>query len=129
VHHLFGTPERGDVIVFRSPNNPDRDFIKRVIGVPGDTVEIRSGAVYVNDEPLAEPYITGHTGCPCGPFVVAPGTYFVLGDHRNNSSDSRVIGAIPEESIIGKALFSYWPLSEVGLAPNHSVSFASAESP
>ena len=129
VHHLFGTPERGDVIVFESPNNPDRDFIKRVIGVPGDTVEIRSSVVYVNDEPLVEPYITGRTGCPCGPFVVAPGTYFVLGDHRNNSSDSRVIGAISEEAIIGKALFSYWPLSEVGLAPNHSVSFASAESP
>lgn len=129
VHHLFGTPERGDVIVFRSPTNPDRDFIKRVIGVPGDTVEIRSGVVYVNNEPLVEPYISGKTSCPCGPWEVAPGTYFVLGDHRNNSSDSRVIGAIPEENIIGKALFSYWPLSEVGLAPNHSVSFASVESP
>jgi len=128
-HHLFGTPERGDVIVFQSPNNPDRDFIKRVIGVPGDTVEIRNGVVYVNDEPLVERYITGHTGCPCGPFVVEPGKYFVLGDHRNNSSDSRVIGNISEDSIIGKALLSYWPLSAVGLAPNHSVSFASAESP
>jgi signal peptidase I len=129
VHHLLGTPGRGDVIVFRSPTNPDRDFIKRVIGVPGDTVEIRSGVVYVNEEPLEESYTTGNTGCPCGPWVVEPGKYFVLGDHRNNSSDSRVIGAITEESIIGKALFSYWPLSEVGLAPNHSVSFASGESP
>ncbi len=129
VHHLFGTPARGDVIVFVSPTNPDRDFIKRVIGVPGDTVEIRDGVVFVNEEPLVEPYITGRTGCPCGPWEVAPGTYFVLGDHRNNSSDSRVIGAIREGSIIGKALFSYWPLSEVGLAPNHSVSFASVESP
>jgi len=129
MRHLFGTPERGDVIVFESPTNPDRDFIKRVIGEPGDTVEIRDGVIFVNNEPLVEPYITGRTGCPCGPWEVAPGTYFVLGDHRNNSSDSRVIGAIKEESIIGKALFSYWPLSEVGLAPNHSVSFASEESP
>jgi signal peptidase I len=129
VHHLLGTPERGDVIVFQSPTNPDRDFIKRVIGVPGDSVEIRDGVVFVNEEPLVEPYITGRTGCPCGPWEVAPGTYFVLGDHRNNSSDSRVIGAIREGAIIGKALFSYWPLSEVGLAPNHSVSFASVESP
>jgi len=129
VHHLFGTPDRGDVIVFQSPTNPDRDFIKRVIGVPGDTVEIRSGVVYVNGEPLVEPYITGRTGCPCGPWVVEPGTFFVMGDHRNNSSDSRVFNAIPEKSIVGKALFSYWPLSEVGLAPNHSVSFASGESP
>jgi signal peptidase I len=128
-HHLFGTPERGDVIVFQSPSNPDRDFIKRVIGVPGDTVEIRSGIVYVNEEPLEESYITGNTGCPCGPWVVEPGRYFVLGDHRNNSSDSRVIGTIREDAIVGKALFSYWPLSEVGLAPNHSVSFASVESP
>ena len=129
VHHLFGTPERGDVIVFESPTNPDRDFIKRVIGVPGDSVEIRSGIVYVNEEPLEESYTTGNTGCPCGPWVVEPGRYFVLGDHRNNSSDSRVIGTIGEDAIIGKALFSYWPLSEVGLAPNHSVSFASGESP
>jgi len=129
MHHVLGTPERGDVVVFRSPGNPDRDFIKRVIGVPGDRIEIRNGIVYVNDEPLVESYITGHTGCPCGPWVVEPGKYFVLGDHRNNSSDSRIFSAIPEESIIGKALFSYWPLSEVGLAPNHSVSFASQESP
>jgi signal peptidase I len=129
LHHLFGTPERGDVIVFESPTNPDRDFIKRVIGEPGDTVEIRDGVVFVNNEPLIEPYITGRTGCPCGPWEVAPGTYFVLGDHRNNSSDSRVIGAIKEDAIIGKALFSYWPLSDVGPAPNHSVSFASEESP
>jgi signal peptidase I len=129
VHHVLGTPERGDVVVFRSPGNPDRDFIKRVIGVPGDRIEIRNGIVYVNDEPLVETYTTGHTGCPCGPWVVEPGKYFVLGDHRSNSSDSRIFSTIPEESIIGKALFSYWPLSEVGLAPNHSVSFASQESP
>jgi signal peptidase I len=129
MRHVFGTPKRGDVVVFRAPSNPDRDFIKRVIGVSGDRVEIRDSVVYVNDEPLAEPYTTGRTGCPCGPWVVEPGKYFVLGDHRNNSSDSRVFGTIQEDSIIGKALFSYWPLSEVGLAPNHSVSFASAESP
>jgi signal peptidase I len=129
MRHVFGIPKRGDVVVFRSPTNADRDFIKRVIGVPGDRIEIRNAVVYVNDEPLVEPYITGRTGCPCGPWVVEPGKYFVLGDHRNNSSDSRVFGVIPEDNIIGKALFSYWPLSEVGLAPNHSVSFASEESP
>jgi signal peptidase I len=129
VHHLFGTPERGDVIVFEAPTKANSDFIKRVIGVPGDTIEIKDSVVYVNGEPLVEPYIEGRTSCPCGPWVVKPGTYFVMGDHRNNSSDSRGFGAIPEETIIGKALFSYWPLSEVGLAPNHSVSFASEESP
>lgn len=127
-HHLFGAPERGDVVVFESPTNPDRDFIKRIIGVPGDKVEIRSGVVYINDEPLEESYTKGTTTCPCGPWEVEEGHYFVLGDHRSNSSDSRAIGQIPEESIIGKAWFSYWPLSEVGLAPNHSVSFASEDS-
>lgn len=129
VHHLFGTPERGDVVVFEAPTKANSDFIKRVIGVPGDTIEIKDSVVFVNGEPLVEPYITGRTGCPCGPWVVKPGTYFVMGDHRSNSSDSRGFGAITEESIVGKALFSYWPLSEVGLAPNHSVSFASEGSP
>ena len=129
VRHLFGTPERGDVIVFEAPTKANSDFIKRVIGVPGDTVEIKDSVVFVNGEPLVEPYITGRTGCPCGPWVIKPGTYFVMGDHRSNSSDSRGFGAIEEGSIVGKALFSYWPLSEVGLAPNHSVSFASEGSP
>jgi signal peptidase I len=127
-HYLFGTPERGDVVVFESPRNPDRDFIKRVIGVPGDEVEIRSGVVYINGEPLDETYTTGPTTCPCGPWQVTEDHYFVLGDHRSNSSDSRVIGLITEESIIGKAWLSYWPPSEVGPAPNHSVSFASEDS-
>lgn len=95
-------PQRGDVVVFRSPINPDRYFIKRVIGVPGDRVEIRDGVVFVNDGPLVEPYISGRTGCPCGPWEVEPGEYFVLGDNRNNSADSRVIGPIPEENILGR---------------------------
>jgi len=127
-HHLFGSPERGDVVVFQSPRYPERDFIKRIIGVPGDTVEIRDGVVYINDEPIEESYTQGATNCPCGPWQVEEGHYFVLGDHRSNSSDSRQFGTITEESIIGKAWFSYWPLSDVGLAPNHSLSFASGDS-
>jgi len=127
-HHLFGSPERGDVVVFKSPTNPHRDFIKRIIGVPGDEVEIRNNTVYINGEALDEPYTKSPTTCPCGPWDIEEGHYFVLGDHRSNSSDSRVIGPIPEKDIVGKAWFSYWPLSDVGLAPNHSVSFASADS-
>jgi signal peptidase I len=127
-HHLFGSPKRGDVVVFESPSYAERDFIKRIVGVPGDKVEIRDSVVYINDEPLDEPYTQGTTNCPCGPWYIEEGQYFVLGDHRNNSSDSRQFGSIPEGSIIGKTWFSYWPLSDVGLAPNHSVSFASEES-
>jgi len=127
-HHLFGNPERGDIVVFESPRYPDRDFIKRIIGVPGDKVEIRSGVIYINDEPIDESYTQGATTCPCGPWQVEESHYFVLGDHRSNSSDSRQFGPITEESIIGKAWFSYWPLSDVGPAPNHSLSFASGDS-
>jgi signal peptidase I len=127
-HHLFGSPKRGDVVVFESPRYPARDFIKRIVGVPGDKVEIRDSVVYINDEPLEETYTQGATNCPCGPWYIEEGQYFVLGDHRSNSSDSRQFGPIPEEKIIGKTWFSYWPLSDVGLAPNHSVSFASGES-
>jgi signal peptidase I len=127
-HHLFGSPERGDVVVFESPKYPERDFIKRIIGVPGDKVEIRSGVVYINDEPIDESYTQGATNCPCGPWYVEEDHYFVLGDHRSNSSDSRQFGPIEESSIIGKAWFSYWPLSDVGMAPNHPVSFANEDS-
>ncbi len=130
-HHLFGGPERGDVVVFESPKGRDRDFIKRIIGVPGDKVEIRDGVVYINGEPLDEPYIDSQTRCSgkCS-WVIPDDQYFVLGDNRNNSSDSRVstMGMIPEGKIIGKTWFSYWPLSDVGPAPNHSVSFASEDS-
>jgi signal peptidase I len=130
-HHLFGSPQRGDVVVFESSRTPDRDFIKRIIGEPGDKVDIHDGVVYINDEPLDEPYIDAQTRCSgnCS-WVVPEGHYFVLGDNRNNSSDSRssTVGMVPEEKIIGKTWFSYWPLSDVGLAPNHSVSFANEDS-
>ncbi len=117
----FGEPERGDVIVFRYPRDPRRDFIKRIIGVPGDTVVIREGRVVVNGQALAEPYLGEPTGYSREPTTVPPGFYYVLGDNRNNSSDSHVWGPVPRENIIGKAWLSYWPLSDWGLAPNFSV--------
>jgi len=131
VLYLFGAPHRGDVIVFRSPTPPYRYFIKRIIGLPGDTVQIdpTTGRVYVNGRPLEEPYVRGKTRCGpgprgCGPWTVPPGHYFVLGDNRENSTDSRFFGFVPEGNIVGKAFITYWPLSDFGLAPNHSVSFA-----
>jgi signal peptidase I len=120
--YIFHGPERGDVIVFRYPKDPDRDFIKRVIGVPGDRVRVQDGIVYVNDVPLEEPYIADHAGRDLDEELVVPaGNYFVLGDNRPNSSDSRSWGFVPEENIIGKAMLSYWPLSELGGAGNVSL--------
>jgi signal peptidase I len=128
IHHLWDVPNRGDVIVFRAPTNTERDFIKRVIGVPGDVVEVdaEKSQVLINGEAIDEPYISGTTSCTssCGPWTVPAGAYFVMGDNRRNSSDSRQGWFVPEENIIGKALITYWHDNspELDLAPNHDVS-------
>jgi signal peptidase I len=119
---LFHGPQRGDVIVFRYPKDPSRDFIKRIIGVPGDRVRVVDGIVYVNDVALDEDYISAHAGRDLEEEMVVPeGNYFVLGDNRPNSSDSRAWGFVPEENIIGKALLTYWPLGDLGGAGNRSL--------
>ena len=122
VRYLFRPPRRGDVVVFRFPGNPERDFIKRVIGQPGDTVEIRDGTVYINGGPLDEPYIMSKPTYVYGPTEVPPHQYFVLGDNRNNSYDSHVWGFVPEENIIGQAWLSYWPRADWGLILNKHLS-------
>jgi signal peptidase I len=150
VRHLWDNPERGDVVVFRAPTNPNRDFIKRIIGLPGDTVVVNgtNGEVQVNGKVLDEPYIQGRTACTqssedniCTFNVPPPGSavafetcgsaecYFVLGDNRQNSSDSRGGWYVPRENIIGKTLITYWNEGSpsIGLAPNHSVSYADDE--
>jgi signal peptidase I len=114
-HFLFHGPQRGDVIVFRYPADPSRDFIKRVIGVPGDTVEILHGTLTVNGQAVKEDYIPqGVYDMTTAKQTVPPRQYFVLGDNRNNSSDSRAWGFVPEENIIGQAMLSYWPLDDLG---------------
>jgi signal peptidase I len=113
-------PQRGDIIVFNPPvTGATKPYIKRIIGVPGDSVAIRDGVVIVNGEILDEPYLNGvSTSWPNGdPFreiVVPEGHFFVLGDNRNNSTDSRSFGPISEETIIGKAWIGYWPSSRIG---------------
>jgi len=121
VRHIFRPPRRGDIIVFRYPNDERRTFIKRVIGLPGETVEIRQGTVYINGSPLEESYVANSPGISYPATTVLPGNYFVLGDNRSFSSDSRQGWQVPEGKIIGLAWFSYWPPKELGLAPNHSV--------
>ncbi len=118
VSYMLHGPERGDVIVFVRPG--ERDYIKRVIGLPGDTVEIRSGQVYVNGVALEEPYINQPVRQDLPPRQVEPGRYFVLGDNRNNSSDSRVIGTIAADAIVGRAWFVYWPPTDWGAVPHYT---------
>ena len=107
------SPRPDEIVVFKYPRDPRRDFIKRTIAVAGDTVEIRDGQVFVNDKPLAEDYIStaGHSEFPR--FVVPEGSIFVLGDNRNNSQDSRVFGEVPLKNVKGKAFFRFWPLTRV----------------
>jgi signal peptidase I len=117
--YLFRSPQRGDVIVFREPGipegQPDRDFIKRIIGEPGDVVEVRDRTVFINGRPLEEPYISEPPDYTCPPRRVPDGYYFVLGDNRNFSSDSHVWGPVPKENIIGMAFVTYWPSDIFGL--------------
>ena len=119
VYH-FHPPQQGEIIVFHAPRNPDRDFIKRVIGLPGDIVEVKKGKVYVNGDLLSEPYIEEPPTYTCYE-EVSPEHYFVLGDNRNNSNDSHSGWLVPRESIIGKAWLCLWPPSSWGLAPNYNL--------
>jgi len=116
IYHFSGI-ERGDIVVFWYPKDPTKSFIKRVVGLPGEIVEIRSGVVFINGKPLPEQYVTpeyfDYASCP--PQKVPPHSYYVLGDHRNSSNDSRHWGPVPAENVFGKAIFRYWPVSKLGL--------------
>jgi signal peptidase I len=119
--YLFHPPQRGDIIVFQFPRDPSRQFIKRVIGVPGDVVQIQEGRVYVNNHPLNEPYIMAPPNYPMSAERVPPGEYFVLGDNRNDSSDSHVWGMVPWYYITGQAWVSYWPLGDWQFFPANAM--------
>jgi signal peptidase I len=116
--YYFDEPERGDIIVLHFPNDRSRDFIKRVIGLPGDEIEIGSREVRVNGVLLQEPYINAPPEYS-GQWVVPEGEYFVLGDNRNNSSDSYTWSFLPHEDIVGKAWVIYWQPSNWGLVPHY----------
>lgn len=111
-------PKRGDIIVFRDPRTDQRKLIKRVIGLPGEVLEIEDGQVFINDQLLDEPYIadSGHYSQPQSP--ISEDQYFVLGDNRDNSSDSHNWGTLPRDKIVGKAWISYWPPRLWGLVPD-----------
>jgi len=119
--YRLGEIRRGDVIVFHYPLNPGKDFVKRVVGLSGETVELRDGVVLINDRPITELYPTalagGDRACTSnyGPQKVPPGQLFVLGDNRCNSEDSRFFGFVPVQNVVGKALLIYWPPQRLGL--------------
>ena len=112
-------PEKGEIVVFKYPSDPSRDFIKRVIAVPGDSIEIKNHDVYVNDVLLSEPYILEPTLSEYPRAVVPEGTVFVMGDNRNNSEDSRFadVGFVPYDLIKGKAMVVFWPLADFKSLP------------
>ena len=115
VYH-FKPIERGDVVVFWYPLDRSKSFIKRVVGLPGDRVVIRAGNVYVNDRQLEEPYVPPQSldMSTYGPVRVPDDMYFVMGDHRVSSNDSRIFGSVPAGFIYGKAVFAYWPWNQFG---------------
>ena len=110
----FHPPQYGEVVIFRFPADPTRDFVKRVIGVPGDTVEIRQGDVYRNGQYVDEPFVTSPSSRTYAPVFVEQGHYYVLGDNRRSSNDSRDWGLVPEENLIGRAWMRYWPPDDLG---------------
>lgn len=114
----FSTPERGDIVLFESVGGGEEVLIKRAVGLPGDTIEVRRGFLFVNGERRREPYVNDRTRTrqpPFGPVTVPEGHVFVMGDNRGNSSDSRVFGAVPEEDLIGEAFVRFWPPGRVGI--------------
>jgi signal peptidase I len=116
--YYLNEPERGDIIVLHFPNDRSRDFIKRVIGIPGDQIDISDGVVTINGVPLSEPYINAEPSYD-GTWQVPEGQYFVLGDNRNNSSDSHNWSFLPRDDIVGKAWLIYWGPENWGLVPHY----------
>ena len=114
--YKWGTPRRGDIVVFHYPQNLEVDYIKRVVGLPGDMVSIRDGRVIVNSEIQDEPYISSPPEYT-GDWTVNEGSLFVLGDNRNWSSDSHSWGFVPLENVVGRAMFIYWPLNKLRVIP------------
>ena len=127
VHYLLGAPQRGDIVVFNSldPGEAERGImlIKRVVGAPGEVVELRDQQVYVNGDQLKEPYTLepcriSNRRCSDKTWELGEDEYFVMGDNRNNSKDSRVFNAVPLEKIVGQVIFRYFPLDSIGIIPN-----------
>ncbi len=124
IAYKLGAPERGDIIVFHYPLDPSQDLIKRVIGLPGDEISVVNGTVSVNHQVLQEPYIA-EAPYYSGNWVVPQGNLFVLGDNRNDSSDSHAWGMLPLDKIVGKSVLIYWPFQNMELINHYDFAKAS----
>jgi signal peptidase I len=113
VRYLAEEPQRGDIVVFEPPNGAYEDYIKRIVGLPGEQVEARDGAIWIDGYRLEEPYVSDRTPYS-GSWQLGPDEYFVMGDNRPNSSDSHTWGPLPRDNIVGKAWICYWPPQEWG---------------
>ncbi len=126
ISYRFTSPQRGEVIVLKNPRNEAQDFIKRIIALPQDTIKIENNFVYVNNQKVTEPYLPNNISSSVEGFlmngeeiVMASNQYFVMGDNRMHSSDSRQWGPVTREEIIGRVFFRYWPPSKFGLIKNY----------
>lgn len=120
LEYFLHAPARGDAVVLVPPTNADRDYIKRIIGLPGDRVQISNGQVSINDQPLREPYPLNRGSYNMPPTTIPQNEFFVLGDNRDNSSDSHMWGTLPRDKIVGKVWLTYWPPPLIGLVPDYS---------
>lgn len=116
--YWFHPPQTGDIIVLKDPEDPSRNFIKRVIGTPGDTVAVHNGQVFLNGHALREPYIAQPPAYTVASEKIPAGSYWVLGDNRNDSNDSHIWGLLPRSYVIGKAWLVYWPPSLWRMVPH-----------
>lgn len=130
ISYRLKEPKRGDVVIFRAPRNEEYDYIKRIVGLPGDTFKIENGKTFVNNNPLNEIYLPSDYITLPGKFykegdafAIPQDQYFVLGDNRSHSSDSREWGLVPKENIVGKAWLRYWPTNRFGVIPEVAFQF------
>ena len=113
--YTFHPPEHGEIIIFNFPSDQSRDLVKRVIGIPGDVIEVKTGQVIRNGEPIEEPYVVNKDRRTYDPVEVPENSYYVLGDNRRSSSDSRDWGFLSDEHVVGRAWISYWPTDSIGV--------------
>lgn len=124
ISYRFNLPQRGEVVVFKAPPDPERDYIKRIVGLPGEKIKIQGGVVFINGLPLKETYLPSGSFDSPGLFLkegqefqIPQDSYITFGDNRGHSSDSRDWGPVPRQNIVGKAFLRYWPLNKMGLVP------------